>query len=134
MKVQQLENIPSGIVVMLTDNLTGSAYELTDGMTIPVSSHTTDQDKRFTLTFAYKDVLAAQLPSRLKLAGENGELKVLYPIDGLHAVTIYTLDGKVIYQSQENFQENQAIIYPRIRAHQTYILKVADESLKFVMN
>lgn len=129
MKVQQLENIPSVIVVMLSDNLTGSEYELTVGKTVAFTPGPMDVD-RFTLTFAYKDVLASQ---PLKLVKENGRLKIIYPFNGLTPVSIYTLDGKISYQDEVLFENEQAIIPYQIHSNRPYIMQVADQNLKFLI-
>lgn len=49
-------------------------------------------------------------------------------------VTLYDLNGSVLFEENIQFQNNQAEIKANLKANKVYVVKVGNETIKFTLN
>ena len=136
--VEDFEGIPEGIWVRLIDHETYEVYELSEGASISFDIHDRGvKDNKFTLTFGRGEqtILGVDEQFSLKAYGSSEYLNIeKLGENNLTPVSIVSLDGKVIMEKQVEFFNGKAgINAPNLKPHQIYILKIAEERLKFIV-
>lgn len=134
MSVIDLENIPENMRLTLTDHATGISYDLRNTESFTFSSEEVENDKRFELQFSLNEVLSVEDPSEeLSIFGNASELTITSGFEGSQEVAIYSLDGKIAFNERVNFTNHKAVIKPSLTQNKVYILRVGDQSFKFVI-
>ncbi|REE05515.1 hypothetical protein [Marinoscillum furvescens] len=122
------------IAVTLLDKVTGVTHELGAQSSITFTVDGDYSANRFTLVAAPTKILSVdKLNSKLKVFGERSSLTINYTSDQTERVSIYALDGRSVFDKQVSFTGNQAVIAPKLNTRQVYILRVNNESIKFVL-
>jgi hypothetical protein len=138
--VQEFDGIQSDVDVLLVNNESGEQHNLRERSEI---SFTIEEGQTnnglFTLTFdpGEPEVITAldDELSNLKVYGVQSQLVLEHgKLDGLHTVGIITLDGKQVFQNQVRFVDGKASVAPRIEAGRVYVLRIGNESVKFIKN
>ncbi|MEQ8239168.1 MAG: CBM35 domain-containing protein [Cyclobacteriaceae bacterium] len=131
--VEQFEAF-DGMVVRLIDNMTGQSHNLSNDSKISFTTGTTSFAKRFSLVFAPAGVLAVDnLSSKLKVFGGVNELNINFDSENTEAVSIYTLNGQLMFRDKVTFSNGKSVINPSLNNNEVYILKVDDQAIKFVI-
>lgn len=134
LEVVNKDNIPVHLQVILRDNLTGQTYDLKHIESLDFSTSSVQNDQRFELQFVPSRILSHDdLSQGFKLVGNSSELTIQSNFNGEEAIAIHTLDGKVVFQKDVSFQDNQVTIQPALNQNTTYILRVGEQSFKFVI-
>lgn len=132
--VVAMENIPDDLVVRLKDKVTGRIYELNEETVIDFTSGITINNQRFELSFGKAGVLANEDKlSDIKVFGNLSGLNVEFQAEGLREVAVYDLSGKVVFQDLIEFESNQSRLNPKLELDKLYILKIEDQSIKFLL-
>ncbi len=130
--VQQFEGF-EGFDIILIDQIEGKRYNLSHDSEVSFNADANTIDRRFSVQFVKSSLLSSILESNLQVSGANGELKINYPTNKTELVTIHSIDGKLIYNGTVEFENNQATISSKLLRNHVYILRVNEESLKFIL-
>ncbi|MFY0605093.1 MAG: Ig-like domain-containing protein [Cyclobacteriaceae bacterium] len=131
----KLNTLSTSHIIKLKDNLTGISHDLTENAKVNLTLNELFSDGRFELVLIQQAILAAEdLKGELKVFGNSARLEILYKSDQSQAVQIYTLDGRVVYNEQVEFQSNKAWIEAELKPNQIYVLRIEDVSVKFILN
>ncbi len=86
------------------------------------------------LTLSAKNILSTErMNSKLQVRGRENGLMINFESNRAEQVSVYTMDGRVIFNSSVVFDGNNAVINATIARNQVYILRVNDQSIKFIM-
>ncbi len=69
----------------------------------------------------------------LTIFGNTSELTIQSELKGTHEVAIYSLDGKIAFNKNINFNNGKASISSNLIENKVYVLKVGEQSFKFVI-
>ena len=131
--VSELINLPANHRAHLHDHVTEATYELNVETMIEFTSEVVTNNARFTLSFQPEIVanVEAQLTENLVLLGASlDELTIQYPASSA-AVSIYELDGRMVFTEEVALASNQAVLEVALQESTVYILRIADETVKF---
>lgn len=118
----------------IKDKLTGQVYDLNSTTSFEFFSEAVTNDQRFELIFTSQAVLGLESAlANLKVYGAESGLNVEYQAEGPKEVAIYDLSGKLSFYQSVHFVQNSALINPILEAGKVYILKVDQESIKFIL-
>lgn len=134
MSVVDFENIPDNMNVTLVDHSTGFSYDLRSVESFEFTSEIATNDQRFELRFSVNDVLSVgEAPNELTIFGSTSELRIHSTLEGNHNVVIYSLDGKVAFNENVNFTNKTVVINPNLTRNKVYVLRLGEQSFKFVI-
>jgi hypothetical protein len=74
------------------------------------------------------------LETGLRLLKSGSQLIIQFPSSSNEHVSIYSISGQVIYRSSVNFNNEQAVISPNLKENQVYVLRIQNETIKFILN
>ncbi|MEQ8364382.1 MAG: ice-binding family protein [Cyclobacteriaceae bacterium] len=134
--VHNMENM-EGLTLMLTDNLTGESKRMTTGSTYTFSAGVGSIKDRFSLTFsnAILGVVGSKSDALMTVFNQADHLIVRYPSKSLEEMVIYTMSGQVVRQETVQFSSGEAVLDARrLSPNQLYILRVNNQSVKFILN
>ncbi len=100
-EVLELNGLQADLTMLLTDNLTGEVYDLSEERSIKFSASKGTDQNRFTLTYASAEVLASKLVSEQPVYrfDNNSSLNVNFGQTlTVEAFMVYDLSGKVIIE------------------------------------
>lgn len=134
LKVAEFEGFHDGFVVTLLDLMTGQSYQLDEAFEMTFATGAVSNAKRFKIVFSNADILSVDdLKSKISVFGHGSSLTLQYASDNNEQVNIFTLDGRLVFNGEVNFSQNQAVIAPNLAEHQIYLLTIRDESIKFIL-
>lgn len=134
MSVVDFENISENVNVNLLDHLTGISYDLRSTESFEFTSEVVSNDQRFELQFSQSAILSVDGPSEeLTIYGNTSELTIHSGFEGNQDVAIYTLDGKIAFKENVSFSNANVTISTDLIQNQVYVLRVGEQSFKFVI-
>jgi hypothetical protein len=132
--IDEFSGFASNQVVTLIDQVTGNEYDLTADFEINIFTDPVVESNRFKLVIAPSKVLSiTELKNGIGVFGSGSSLKINYKSSDLENVSIMSLDGKVVFNKKISFSRNQAEIFPATKKNTIYILRVNDQSIKFLV-
>jgi hypothetical protein len=134
LSVIDFENISENVNVTLLDHLTGASYDLRSTKSFEFTTEIVSNDRRFELQFSPNDILSVdRFSSELKLIGNTSELTIQSLLEGEQKVIIYSLDGKVAFKENVRFSNSNTTINPSLTQNKVYVLRIGEQSFKFVI-
>ncbi|MEQ8548681.1 MAG: hypothetical protein RIC03_12265 [Cyclobacteriaceae bacterium] len=132
--VEGFEGFGSETQVALYDRHTGQSYILDEKAEVKINITAVNSlNDRFSLSFSNSALLSTESElSKMKVYGSSDELTIRFA-GSQERVTIHSLDGKVLFQEVVSFEGEKAVISPALQNNQIYILKVKDQSVKFIL-
>ncbi|MFT7030184.1 MAG: hypothetical protein ACJA2C_001579 [Marinoscillum sp.] len=135
LEAQDIQNM-DGLTLLLSDKLTGEMTPLIVGSKYSFTGRIGSTQDRFTLTFTSAVlgmVEAGKAP--LKVFNQATDLIVQFPSTELEEVGIYTITGQLVLKQSVRFSSGEAIIDARrLSGDKLYILRVSNQSVKFIFN
>lgn len=134
-QVSSFQNFQNHIEVHILDAITGISHNLKETDSFDFQTSASVDNRRFTLVFSRSMVLTnkpLQNPS-IRVSGVPSALNVIFDQNGSQDLTIYTIDGKMIFQNNIEFKNHQATISADIKRNQLYLMRVGSESVKFIL-
>jgi hypothetical protein len=134
LSVIDFENISQNVNVTLLDHLTGASYDLRSTESFEFTTEIVSNDRRFELQFSPNDILSVDgFSSEIKLVGNTSELTIQSLLEGEQEVIIYSLDGKVAFKENVRFSNSNTTINPNLIQNKVYVLRIGEQSFKFVI-
>ncbi|MEL6560231.1 MAG: hypothetical protein AAFQ94_18730, partial [Bacteroidota bacterium] len=130
--VEEMLNFDEREIVMLTDQLTGVEYDLTNTKELILNLKEGLAENRFTISFRNNQITTINdnKLTGLKVYGDTEAITLHYP--GINEqVTIFDLNGRKLFASTVDFSEGTAVIEPVLSTGKVYVIRVNDEVLKF---
>lgn len=139
LRVEQFEGFEDAdLEVELQDLATGKSYMLKSGVsiTVEVNAQNLSTSDRFRLSVKSGSILSSGVlkESKIQVFGTTNQLEIRYASTVKEPVAIYNLQGQVIFLENVDFQNNMAVIRPELFKNQIYILRVNNQSIKFLLN
>jgi endonuclease I len=133
---QEVENLDPSVDVFLVDRNSGKRYDLRVEKSINFYSESIEASKRFFLVFEKGRVLGVNEsnPNKLSINTTSGDILIRGNYMDSQHIIIYSLDGKIVFDQFASFRNGQAQIQPLLVSRQLYVLRVGDQSVKFVMH
>lgn len=133
--VVEMKNIPNDYILTLIDHVLGKEYIIDAESTFAFSLiEEISESRRFELAFNRTPALSEQTTNQeLMIYAIGSELVIDYPSRNHEEVSIFSLEGKRVFQDRVKF-ENRASIYPALSSGQLYILRIGDTSTKFIIH
>lgn len=129
------------MVVYLVDNQNSAFYELKEGTKIPVEiNNQSESAERFKILFTKgnNQILTVDdeidSSNGIALYGTTSQLNLISDYEGEILTTIHSLEGKSIFEGKTLFRNNKAEIEAKLNAGIIYVIKVGDQSAKFILN
>lgn len=119
--------------VLLTDLKTNDSWELNAGSALNFNQSAGNDNNRWKLTLVPTQILSAENElTKIQLIDKDDQLTLRYQGAALEQVSIYTLDGRMVFQKEVQFANHEAQIAPVIAKNQVYILNINGETIKFI--
>lgn len=135
-EVTSFENINNELSIYLINNLTNEHHALSEGTVIPF---TIDEGNTFNSMYSIyiseSDLITALEDniSDIKVYCSNNDIHIESKIlNGFQEVQIITLAGKSVFEERVNFIHGKGIMRTQIENNGIYILRVVNESIKFI--
>ncbi|MEL6562016.1 MAG: FG-GAP-like repeat-containing protein [Bacteroidota bacterium] len=126
------------MTVYLLDKQNSQYYQLSEGIIIPIEpGKQSESADRFEMLFmkSNSQILAEtdenETFNEILLHGSTSQLTIISGIEGSAQTTIHSIEGKLLYNENLNFEDQKADIRTDLKAGVVYILRVADQSVKF---
>ncbi|MEP4532102.1 MAG: hypothetical protein ABJ004_03380 [Cyclobacteriaceae bacterium] len=133
-KVAEFSGFSDDLVVTLEDIVTGQSYDIGSNFEMSFSTGAVANANRFKVVTAPARALSVDnLGNKLQVFGGTSELKINFASNKTEFLSIFSLDGKSVFSSQVTFKNNQAVIQPQIIENQVYILRINEQSIKFII-
>lgn len=134
--VDAMENLPSGQEVFLFDKATGNTYPLSVGLKVDLEMKTLNNDSRLFLLLhpAETTVETDHAFDQLKIVGAEQNSLIIGSDKAEDYISLYDLQGKIIYEDHIVYQDNRATIPVRLDKNKVYILQSGSNSIKFSIN
>ncbi|MEQ8471326.1 MAG: hypothetical protein RIC35_09070 [Marinoscillum sp.] len=133
-KVVGLENF-DGFELSILDNETGITHVIVKGTEINFNSAKVINSDRFELIMAPTKVLGSSTLSKIIELISFGEgINIGYKHNGTYAVTIHNLEGKLLHEELVEFANGEGQINFHPEKHYIYLLSVATDQLKFIID
>jgi hypothetical protein len=129
------EDISMDYEILLLDNISGTTHDLRLAQNIDFQSGLSTGSDRFEIIFRKAEVLVVnELGAlNLKVFGNTDGLQVYYNQNGNHMANVYSLDGAQIFSANITVANQQAQLPFQLKRNRIYILKINNESVKFVI-
>lgn len=138
LKVESFTDIGQEIIAFLHDRETGEVYELTKDFVLPLHLFATSVNKRFMISLvnAQSGIITflddTTIDSDLQLLnGHTSSLTIRFSHQA--KAVIYDLNGKVVASQEIGFEEGIGTMPVSLTKGRVYILRVADEQIKFLL-
>ncbi|MEQ8549111.1 MAG: hypothetical protein RIC03_14455 [Cyclobacteriaceae bacterium] len=129
------EDISADYEMLLLDKVSGKTHDLRLAQNIDFQSGIVTGSNRFELIFRKAEVLVVNEIGalNLKVYGNAQGLKIRYHQDGTFRTNVYALDGTQVFSGSVTVADQQAELPFQLKRNRIYILKINNESVKFVI-
>lgn len=131
----EMENFNKNVYVSLRDIETGKNYDLKETSSFAFHSEAISDNRRFELVFSLSPILSVIEAEKtsLEIRGSLSEISIFKEIQGEKRIAIYGVNGHLVMEKTLNFINNKATTDIKLTQGQMYILRVDDESVKFII-
>lgn len=134
LSAEQFTGFSDNLSVTLVDQLTGESYEVDADFSMTFFTESVVDASRFKVVTAPASVLSvASLFDKISVFGGESDLTINYASDKLESVNIYSLDGRSVFAGKVAFNNNQTLVQVDLNRNQVYVLRVNDQSIKFIV-
>jgi outer membrane protein assembly factor BamB len=132
--VEEFSGFSENLSITLIDEMTGQFYQLNSNFEFTFTTGAVVNARQFKVIVAPLNTLAInQLVNKLEVIGGASELTIRFASNKAERVNIFSLGGKSVFSGEVMFINNQAVIQPQINRNQVYVLRVNDQSIKFLL-
>lgn len=134
-KIEDMSQL-EGYSIILKDRIAGQTYDLKNQTHTFFLGESRIADNRFQIFLAREVELSEKsTTSELLVLGDQNNLTIYHSKEvGFSEVAIYTLEGRVAFKANVNFQNQEVTINPNLLPNFLYVLKVGDQEIKFIIN
>jgi hypothetical protein len=135
LSINDFSGFDDNVSVSILDKETGEIYPISKGTSIAFTSTEVSNSKRFEVVFTAAKTLATDLQNskNLTVLGKQNGVTIQYASNKAETVNIYSLDGRVVFSDVVNFSNNQALVGVALSKHRIYVLKVNNQTAKFII-